>query len=333
MELFNSITFANPEYLYGLLALPGLAIWYVLKSNASKADIQVSSLQGFSDYTGNFKTRARHCLVFFRILALGALIIAIARPQSSTSWQNVTTEGIDIIISIDISGSMLAEDFKPNRLEASKEVADQFISLRPNDRIGLVVFSGESFTQCPLTTDHAILRSLFKDIRSGMIEDGTAIGMGLATGINRLENSQAKSKVIILLTDGVNNSGLIAPATAAEIAKSFGIRVYTIGVGTEGTAPYPFQTPYGIKYQEIEVKIDEVMLKEIADLTGGKYFRAVNKSSLEDIYEEIDKLEKSKIEVTEFKKKTERFLPFAVFAGILVLLEILFRNTLFRSIP
>jgi len=253
--------------------------------------------------------------------------------QSSTSWQNVITEGIDIVIAIDISGSMLAEDFKPNRLEASKEVADEFISKRPNDRIGLVVFSGESFTQCPLTTDHAILRNLFKDIKSGMIEDGTAIGMGLATGVNRLETSEAKSKVIILLTDGVNNSGLISPATAAEIAKSFGIRVYTIGVGTQGTAPYPFQTPYGIKYQQIQVKIDEVMLKEISDLTGGQYFRAVNKSSLEDIYEEIDKLEKSKIEVTEFKKKTERFLPFAIFAGILVLLELLFRNTLFRSIP
>ena len=333
MELFNSITFANPEYLYGLLVLPGIAVWYAMKNNAEKADIQMSSLQGFATYKGNFKTRSRHSLIFLRILSLAALIIAIARPQSSTSWQNVTTEGIDIIISIDISGSMLAEDFKPNRLEASKDVAVEFISKRPSDRIGLVVFSGESFTQCPLTTDHAILRNLFKDVKSGMIEDGTAIGMGLATGVNRLENSEAKSKVIILLTDGVNNSGLIAPATAAEIAKSFGIRVYTIGVGTQGTAPYPFQTPYGIKYQEIEVKIDEVMLKEIAQLTGGQYFRAVNKSSLEDIYEEIDKLEKSKIEVTEFKKKTERFLPFAIFAGILVLLELLFRNTFFRSIP
>jgi len=212
-------------------------------------------------------------------------------------------------------------------------VAMEFISSRPTDRIGLVVFSGESFTQCPLTTDHSVLKNLFGSIKSGMIEDGTSIGMGLATAVNRLKDSKSKSKVVILLTDGVNNAGLIAPLTAAEIAKTFNIRAYTIGVGTKGLAPYPFKTPFGTQYQNIEVKIDEEVLKEIADMTGGKYFRATSKKKLENIYNEIDQLEKSKIEVTEYRKKTERFLPFAFAAGILLLLEVLLKNTIFRSIP
>jgi len=329
----NNIEFANPEFLYLLLILPLFGFWYWKKHSVSFADIQISSLQAFENSPKTFRQYSRHSLFLFRVLTIALLCVALARPQSSTSWQNVTSEGIDIILSIDISGSMLAEDFKPNRLEASKKVAMEFISGRPTDRIGLVLFSGESFTQCPLTTDHSVLKNLFKSIKSGMIEDGTAIGMGLANAINRLKDSKAVSKIVILLTDGVNNAGLIAPVTAAEIAKTFDIRVYTIGVGTRGLAPYPFQSPFGLQYQNMEVKIDEEMLKDIAAITDGKYFRATDNSKLEDIYEEIDQLEKSKIEVTEYRKKTERFLPLALVAGILLLLEVLLRHTAFRSIP
>jgi Ca-activated chloride channel family protein len=234
---------------------------------------------------------------------------------------------------MDISGSMLAEDLKPNRLEASKDVAVDFISKRINDRIGLVIFSGESFTQCPLTTDHNVLTNLFKDVKSGMVEDGTAIGMGLATAVNRLKDSKAISKVIILLTDGVNNKGVVAPFTAAEIAKKFGIRVYTIGVGTEGFAPYPFQTPFGIQYQDVEVQIDEKTLQDIASVTDGKYFRATNNSKLKEIYKDIDKLEKSKIEVTEFHKRSEEFLSFALPALFLLLFGFILETSYLKQIP
>lgn len=329
----NNIEFAHPDFLYLLLIVPLLVFWYWKRHNSVHANIQISSLKGFEESGKTLRQYFHHILFVFRTLIIILLVIALARPQSSTSWQNVTTEGIDIILAMDISGSMLAQDFKPDRLEASKKVAMEFIAGRPTDRIGLVVFSGESFTQCPLTTDHSVLKNLFSSIKSGMIEDGTAIGMGLATAVNRLKDSKAKSKVIILLTDGVNNAGLIAPLTAAEIANTFNIRTYTIGVGTKGLAPYPFKTPFGIRYQDIEVKIDEEVLKEIADMTDGKYFRANNNKKLEDIYNEIDRLEKSKIEVTEYRKKTERFLPFVVAAGILLLLEFLLRNTIFRSIP
>ena len=265
---------------------------------------------------------------------MAALIVCIARPQSSTSWENRITEGIDIVVVLDISTSMLARDLKPNRLEASKRVAMEFIKNRPVDRIGLVVFAGESFTQCPLTTDHSILKSLFSDIKTGMIEDGTAIGLGLATGVNRLVDSKAISKVVILLTDGENNGGAIAPLTASEIAASFGVRVYTVGIGTKGMAETPVaRDERGFIYRQRKVSIDEELLQKIADNTGGKYFRATNNKTLEEIYAEIDQLEKSKIEVTEYRKKTERFLPFALLAAIFVLLELLLRNTLFRSIP
>ena len=329
----DDITFAYPAFFYALALIPLMGLWYWFRYNNSRAELQVSSLDAFATTGVGNKVKMRHVLVVLRFFCIALLIICLARPQSSTSWQNVTTEGIDIVISMDVSGSMLAEDFKPNRLEASKEVAMRFIGDRPNDRMGLVVFSGESFTQCPLTTDHAVLKNLFGDIKSGMIEDGTAIGMGLATGVNRLKDSKAISKVVILLTDGVNNAGSIAPLTAAEIASTFGIRVYTVGVGTLGKAPYPFKTPYGIQYKDMDVKIDEKMLQDIAEITGGKYFRATNNKKLKDIYQEIDKLEKSKIEVTEYSKKKERFLPFALLAGIFLLLEILMRNTVFRSIP
>jgi Ca-activated chloride channel family protein len=245
----------------------------------------------------------------------------------------VTTEGIDIVMAIDISGSMMAEDFKPNRLEAAKKVAKTFISNRPNDRLGLVIFAGESFTQCPLTTDHSVILNLFSDVKSGMLQDGTAIGMGLGTSVKRLKDSEAISKVVILLTDGDNNSGSIAPATAAEIAKEFGVRVYTIGVGTRGTAPFPVVDPFGrTRYQEMEVKINEELLTRIADMTGGKYFRATDNESLESVYKEIDDLERSKIDVTEYRKRKEEFLPFAIAALLLLACEVLLKQTVLRSI-
>ena len=264
---------------------------------------------------------------------MALLIVVLARPQSTDSWSSSSTEGIDIMLSMDISGSMLAQDLKPNRLEAAKDVAASFINGRPNDNIGLVVFSAESFTQCPLTTDHTVLLNLFKDIQSGMIQDGTAIGLGLANAVSRIKDSQAKSKVIILLTDGSNNAGEIAPVTAAEIAKTFGVRVYTIGVGTQGMAPYPFQTAFGVQYQNIPVEIDEATLKQIASITGGQYFRATDNASLKEIYAEIDQMEKTKISVQEFSKKQEEYKNWALLVFALLLIEILLRNTLLRNIP
>lgn len=330
----NNIEFSHPGFFYLLLALLPMIGWYIWKQWDFHATIQISSLSGFAKAPKTYKYYLRHMLFVFRILAITFLIIALARPQSTNSWQNVTTEGIDIVLTMDISGSMLAEDFKPNRLEASKDVATEFIKARPNDRIGLVVFSGESFTQCPLTIDHTVLLNLFKGIKSGMIEDGTAIGAGLANAITRIKDSEAKSKVIILLTDGVNNMGEIAPVTAAEIAKTFGIRVYTIGVGTKGMAPYPFKTPWGTtQYQNMEVEIDEQVLKDIAGLTDGQYFRATNNKTLREIYHDIDKLEKAKINVTNYSKRKEEFFLWALLAAVFIFLEILLRNTIFKNVP
>jgi len=267
-------------------------------------------------------------------LAIALLIVALARPQSTNSWENKETLGIDIMLSLDISGSMLARDFKPDRLGAAKAVATEFISGRPNDRMGLVVFSGESFTQCPLTSDHTVLINLFNEVQSGMIEDGTAIGVGLANAVKRLKDSQAISKVIILLTDGVNNSGAIDPLTAADLAKTFGIRVYTIGVGTMGEAPYPAIDFWGRQvFKNIPVEIDEDVLRQIANVTGGKYFRATDNNKLREVYTQIDKLEKSKINVKEYSKKEDQFMPLIWIALILLLLEILVRKTILRSIP
>ncbi|MDA0890112.1 MAG: VWA domain-containing protein [Bacteroidetes bacterium] len=309
-----------------------ILIWYILKYKFVSSTILFSDTHSISK-TITLKQRLRHLPYLLKIIATALLIIAIARPQSTANWEESTTEGIDIVLAMDISGSMLARDLKPDRLEASKDVAMDFISKRKNDRVGLVIFAGESFTQCPLTTDHNVLLNLFKDVKSGMVEDGTAIGMGLATAVNRLKDSKAISKVIILLTDGVNNSGMVPPLTAAEIAQKFGIRVYTIGVGTEGFAPYPFQTPFGIQYQDVEVKIDEKTLQDIAILTDGKYFRATNNNSLKEIYKDIDALEKSKIEVTEFHKRSEEFLPFALWALGLLFLGFILQITYLKQIP
>jgi len=294
--------------------------------------LRMPGLQSFATTGTTFRHYLRHILFAFRTVAVALLIIVLARPQKTDKFQDVSTEGIDIVLTQDISGSMLARDFKPDRLQAAKNIATEFISGRPYDRIGLVVFSGESFTQCPLTTDHAVLINLLREIQSGMIEDGTAIGMGLATAVSRIKDSKAKSKVIILLTDGVNNKGEIAPATAADIAKTFGIRVYTIGVGTQGTAPYPVQTPYGIQYQDMPVEIDEGILQQIAQNTGGKYFRATDNDKLTQVYKEIDKLEKSKIDVRQFSRKEERYLIPALIAFILLAIEIITRNTIFKNL-
>ena len=332
--MFHIDTWANPEYLYLLAVLPLLVVWYWFRHRNSSPELSFSGLKAFESIPRSPKTWLVHSLFVLRLLAIGLIIVALARPQSTTSKQNIQIEGIDIVMALDVSGSMLARDFDPDRLEASKEVANDFIRRRPNDRVALVIFSGEAFTQVPLTTDHAVISSIFKEVRSGMIEDGTAIGDGLATAASRLKDSKAISKVIILLTDGVNNSGSVDPRSAAEIAKMFGVRVYTIGVGSQGTAPYPVQDQFGrTRIRQMEVQIDEELLKEIAAMTGGQYFRADNNQKLKEIYNEIDKLEKSKIDVQEFKRKHEKFLPLALLAAALFILEILLRYLYFRRLP
>ncbi|MBR9832956.1 vWA domain-containing protein [Acidiluteibacter ferrifornacis] len=329
----NNIQFANPSFFLLFALLPIALLWYFLRLKKKNADLKFSSLNWINPHNKSIKVLMRHTPFILEIICLSAIIFTLARPQSSLSYQNVVTEGIDIMIAFDISGSMLAEDLKPNRIEASKEVAIDFIKERPQDRIGLVVYSGESFTQCPLTTDHSVVINLFKDVKNGMIEDGTAIGLGLATAVNRLRESDAKSRVIILLTDGSNTAGSIPPLTAAEIAREFGVRVYTIGVGTNGKAPFPVTDAFGrSRYEMVDVKIDEKTLTDIAKTTGGKYFRATNNRKLAAIYEEIDQLEKSKIEVTEYRRKKEEFLPFALIASISLLLAIVLKTTVFKSI-
>ncbi len=325
--------FANPKYFLLLILLVPMILWYVLREKRSHADLQFPSLRVFKSIKHAGHIWLRHVLFALEVLAIALLVVALARPQSSNSWQTYTSEGIDIVLALDISGSMLARDFTPDRLEAAKQVGTKFILERPQDKIGLVVFAGESFTQCPLTTDQAVLVNLLGEVKSGMIEDGTALGLGLANAVNRLKDSQAKSKVIILLTDGVNNRGAIAPATAAELAKAYGIRVYTIGVGTYGEAPYPVETPFGVQLQNVPVEIDEDILQQIANLTGGKYFRATDNNKLQQIYSEIDQLEKSKIEVKHFSKKNEQYFIFGLLGMCLLIAQALLRYTLLRKIP
>jgi Ca-activated chloride channel family protein len=327
------LAFGNPAMLYLLLLLVPLIGWYIYRHRTIFASVHFSGTSRFGEGYRNYKYYLRHLPFSLRIIILGLLILVLARPQSTNRWKNVSTEGIDIMLALDISGSMLSLDFKPDRIGAAKALATEFISGRPYDRMGLVVFSAESFTQCPLTSDHAALINLMHDVKSGMIDDGTAIGLGLANAVNRLKDSKSISKVIILLTDGVNNTGSIAPLTAAEIAKNFGIRVYTIGVGTQGTAPYPVQTQFGIQLQDMEVQIDEDILRKIAALTGGKYFRATDNEKLRSIYKEIDKLEKSKIETREYSKKQEEYGRFALAALLLFLLEAFLRMVVLKNIP
>ena len=327
------ITLARPWFLLLLAIIPVLIVWYVLRRNTTSPSIGYSDISGMEKVRPTLRQRLMHLPFIVRVLIAGLLIFILAQPQKSFDKSDITVEGIDILMALDISGSMLAEDFNPNRLEASKEVAMQFIDGRPNDRIGLVIFSAEAFMQCPLTIDHKVLKTFFAEVKSGMITDGTAIGDGLGLSVAHIKKSKAISKVVILLTDGINNTGSLDPLTAAEIAKKFGIRVYTIGVGTMGKAPYPFQTAFGIQYQNVDVQIDENLLKQVAEATGGKYFRATNKQKLEEIYQQIDKLEKSKIDVTKYNNRHDEYFIFVLIAAGLLLLEILLRYTVFKKIP
>ena len=330
------MTFHNPHLLWLLTLLLPAAGYYLYRLRKGGAALRISSVAGVLKAPRTVRYYLRHAPFVLRMAALATLVVALARPQSAEQNTRTNTDGIDIMLALDVSGSMLARDFRPDRLEAAKEVAGSFISDRYGDRIGLVVFAGEAFTQSPLTADQSTLLTLLGRVRSGLIEDGTAIGNGLATAINRLRESDAKSKVIILLTDGVNNRGEIAPQTAAEIAKAQGIRVYTIGVGTEGMAPYPavdiYGTPTGGTVMA-KVEIDEKTLRSIAEQTGGQYFRATDKAKLKAIYDQINQLEKSKVEVTEHVTYHEQFLLWALAGLGLLVLEFLFSNLVLKRIP
>ena len=331
--MFNDIVFIQPRFLWLLLLLPLLAAWYIFVSNRKKATLQISSISPLRSVKRGVRYYLQHAPFALRCVALAFMLLALARPQSTSKSESIYTEGIDIVLSLDISSSMLARDFNPDRLQAAKDIGTQFIAERPNDRIGLVVFAGESFTQCPLTTDRITLINLLKDVECGMIEDGTAIGNGLATAVARLKDSKSVSRVVILLTDGVNNRGEVAPLTAAEIAKTYGIRVYTIGVGTIGTAPYPVMTPFGVQMQQMPVEIDENMMRNIAEMTNGQYFRATSNTKLLEIYGEINKLERNKVEVDSLMHHKEEYTPFALIALACLLLEALLKLTILKRIP
>ncbi len=325
--------FLHPEYLYLLLLIIPLSVWYVLRLSKTQASFKLASTNAFGGMKSDFRVYMRHLPFVLRMISVALIIIVIARPQSVNSWEETETQGIDIVLALDVSGSMLAQDLQPDRLQAAKKVASEFIADRPNDNIGLVIFAGESFTQCPLTTDHKILLNLLNEVEYEMIEDGTAIGLGLATSVNRLKDSQSESRVVILLTDGTNNRGQIAPLTAADLARSYGIRVYTVGVGTKGMAPTPVNTPYGVRMQNMPVDIDEKTLTEIAAMTGGQYFRAQDTEGLRQVYDEIDEMEKYLISVQNVTRRKELFLPLGLAALGLILLELLLRRTWLRSVP
>ncbi len=330
--------FANKEYLFLLLLLVPYLIWYLMYRKKTEPTMRMSDTKAYRFAPRSWKVTLMPLQLILRIATFILLVLILARPQTRNSWNNKSVEGIDIMLAMDVSGSMLAEDLRPNRIEAAKQVAAEFIAGRPNDNIGLTIFAGEAFTQCPMTTDHASLLNLLQSVRPdiatrGLIQDGTAIGMGLANAVSRLKDSKAKSKVVILLTDGSNNRGDLSPMTAAEIAKSLGIRVYTIGVGTNKVAPYPMVVAGGVQYVNIPVEIDTKTLSEIAAATDGDFYRATNNKELQNIYKEIDKLEKTKLSVKTFSKKYEAYQPFAMVAILLLLLEILFRITIFRKLP
>jgi len=330
--MLDNITFANPDFFWLFLLLPFAILWYIFKDKEQTASVRISSLKGFS--YNSFLPKLKPVLFALRLFALSAIIVAMARPQTEDiSTRTKTTKGIDIVMAIDVSSSMLARDLKPNRLAALKEVAADFIKKRPNDRIGLVAYAGEGYTKTPITTDKAIVLNSLRDITYGQLEDGTAIGMGLATSVNRLKESEAKSKIIILLTDGVNNSGFIEPQTAADLAIEYGIKTYTIGLGTNGNAltPISYNPDGSFRYGMRQVEIEEELLQDIAKVTGGRYFRATNNESLEEIYDEINKLEKTDIEEFKYYRYEEKFRPWIYIAGLLLLLEWIIRNTIFRS--
>ena len=328
------MVFAKIGYLLLFIPLIGYVLWYILRGCRMIPALKVSTTLPYGNNIKNYKNYLIHVPFILRVIVFSMIIFVLARPQSTNRWQNTEIEGIDIMLAMDVSTSMLAMDLQPNRLEAAKQVAAEFINGRPNDNIGLTIFVGESFTQCPLTVDHTVMLNMLNSVKcdiaaEGIIEDGTAIGMGIANAVTRLKESNAKSKVIILLTDGSNNRGEIAPETAAEIAKQFGVRVYTIGVGTNGTAPYP----YGGQVIKVPVEIDENTLGRIAEITDGGYYRATNNSKLKEVYEQIDKLERTKLNVKEFSTREEEYLPFAIVAFVALLLEILLNNTILKRIP
>lgn len=328
------MTFSNLEYFLLFIPLIGYIVWYLLRGYRSYPSMKISTALPYLTAVKSYKNYLVHAPFVLRVVTLSMVILILARPQSTNRWQNTEVEGIDIMLTMDVSTSMMAMDLKPNRLEAAKQVAAEFINSRPNDNIGLTIFAGESFTQCPLTIDHTVLLNMLNTVDSdiaaqGIIEDGTAIGMGIANAVTRLKESKAKSKVIILLTDGSNNRGEIAPVMAAEIAKQFGIRVYTIGVGTNGTAPYP----YGGQIVNLPVEIDETTLEEIAEITDGSYYRATSNNKLKEVYNQIDKLERTKLNVKEYSTREEEYVIFAMVAFVALFLEILLRNTILKRIP
>ena len=327
------MSFAHPEFFWLFLLIPGMAYVYFFRENNRLSDFRFPTIEHVKTLSKSARVRLRHIPFVFRVVGLSLLIVALARPQSFDSESKRSIEGIDIVLCIDISTSMAAEDLKPNRLEAAKKVAADFVEKREHDRIAVVPFAAESFTQVPLTTDHAVVLSLLSKIQMKMVEDGTAIGMALATAANRLRESHAKSKVVILMTDGQNNRGEIDPVTAAQAAQALGVRIYAIGVGTRGLAPYPVESVFGKRYQNVQVNIDEDMLKEIANLTGGRYYRATDDASLAHIYDEIDRLERTKIQVEEYKETAELFAPWLASALICLALEALLGLTWFRKLP
>lgn len=332
------MTFANYEYLFLLLLLIPYIIWYLLYNHKTMPSLQVSSTDAFRYAPTSLRQRLIHLPFPLRLIALVGAILALARPQTTNNWSSQNVEGIDIMLCMDVSTSMLAEDLKPNRIEAAKQVAVEFINGRPNDNIGLTLFAGEAYTQCPMTVDHAVLLNLLNGMRvdmaqRGLIDDGTAIGMGISNAVTRLKDSKAKSKVVILLTDGTNNCGQISPNTAADIAKTFGIRVYTIGVGTNGTARYPYPVGGRVEYINVPVEIDTKALATIAQKTDGEFYRATDNKKLHEVYQKIDQLEKTKMNVKTYTKRYEAFLPFMLVAVLALLLEILLRNTLLKRLP
>ena len=330
--------FANKEYFLLLILLVPYVLWYFLYRKHSEPSMRISDTSAYIDAPKSWRVRLLHAPMLLRCITFVLVVIILARPQTHNAWDNRSVEGIDIMLAMDISASMLAEDLKPNRMEAAKNVAAEFISGRPDDNVGLTIFAGEAFTQCPMTTDHASLQNLLHGVRTdlvikGLIQDGTAVGMGLSNAVLRLKDSKAKSKVVILLTDGANNCGDISPMTAAQIAKSLGIRVYTVGVGTKDVAPYPMQVAGGVQYIYRPAEIDTKTLEDIAAMTDGNYYRATNNKELKKIYSDIDKLEKTKLTVKKFSKRYEAYMPFAWGALLTMLLEVLLRISILRRIP
>ncbi len=325
--------FSNPWLLLLLLLLIPVIVWYIMKQKRAQASLRVSSTEAFDKMPQSYKVYLRHLAFALRLMVIACVIVVLARPIEKDSLQHSSTEGVDVVLALDISGSMLSRDFEPDRLQAAKGVASKFIAERKSDNIGLVIFAGESFTMCPLTTDQHVLQSFLAEVECGLLADGTAIGDGLATAVNRIKDGPAKSKTIVLLTDGTNNAGVIDPITAAQLAADYGIRVYTVGVGTRGTAPTPVMTPFGIDFYNMPVEIDEDVLTRIATIGNGKYFRATDENMLNQVFDEIDKLEKTKLSVSKYVHREEMYLPWAQLAMLLLAIELLLRYTILRNMP